>query len=97
MLQQVVIITHDRTSLRPLLESAIEYQKKALHSGLERTRAQLAEFEQRYKMTSAEFERRLNARELDETADFTDWRMELGMLKLLEKKYATLEEAHIQS
>jgi hypothetical protein len=95
MLQQVVITTHDRTSLRPLLESAIEYQKKALQSGLERTRAQLAEFEQRYGLTSAEFERRLNARELDETADFTDWRMELGMLKLLEKKYAALAEAQI--
>ena len=45
-------------------------------------------------MTSAEFERRLQAREIDETFDFTDWRMELGMLALLQQKYATLQEAH---
>jgi hypothetical protein len=95
MLQQVVIATNDQKSLRPLLESAIQNQKKALEAGLARTRARLAELEGRYGMASAEFERRLNARELDETFDFTEWRMELDMLKLLEKKYATLAEAHI--
>jgi len=46
-------------------------------------------------MTSFEFERRLNARELEETFDFTDWRMEIGMLALLEKKHVALQEAHI--
>ena len=93
MLQQLVITTHDKTSLRPLLESAIENQKKTLKAGLARTQARLAEFEQRYGMTSAEFERRLQAREIEETFDFTDWRMELGMLTLLQQKYATLQEA----
>ena len=94
MLQQLVISTHDKTSLRPLLESAIENQKKTLNAGLARTQARLTEFELRYGMTSAEFERRLNAREIEETFDFTDWRMELGMLALLRQKYATLQEAH---
>ena len=94
MLQQLVISTHDKTSLRPLLESAIENQKKTLNAGLTRTQARLTEFEQRYGMTSAEFERRLQAREIEETFDFTDWRMELGMLALLRQKYATLQEAH---
>lgn len=94
MLQQIVISTHDKISLRPLLESAIENQKKTLKAGLARTQARLAEFEQRYGMASAEFERRLQAREIEETFDFTDWRMELGMLALLQQKYATLQEAH---
>ena len=52
-------------------------------------------FEQRYGMTSAEFERRLQAREIEETFDFTDWRMEIGIRALLEEKHATLQEAHI--
>jgi hypothetical protein len=95
MFQQLVITTSDKASLKPLLESAIENQKKALRAGIDRTRARLAEFEQRFGMTSAEFERRLTARELEETFEFTDWRMELGMLALLEKKHAALHEAHI--
>ena len=95
MIQQLVITTSDKTALKPLLESAIENQKKALKAGIDRTQARLAEFEARYGMTSAEFERRLNARELEETFDFTDWRMEIGMLALLEKKHVALQEAHI--
>ncbi|HKZ86196.1 MAG TPA: hypothetical protein VJ793_21390 [Anaerolineae bacterium] len=67
----------------------------ALKAGIDRTRSRLAEFERRYGMTSFEFERRLNARELEETFDFTDWRMEIGMLALLEKKHVALQEAHI--
>ncbi len=62
-------------------------------AGLARTQARLTEFEWRYGMSSAEFERRLNAREIEETFEFTDWRMELGMLTLLQRKYATLHEA----
>ena len=41
MLQQLVITTHDKTSLRPLLESAIENQKKTLKAGLARRQARL--------------------------------------------------------
>ena len=95
MLQQIIIRTTDKSSLKPLLESAIENQKKALKAGLARTQARLAEFERQYSMTSEEFERRLAVRELEEIFDFTDWRMEIGMRALLEKKYATLQEAHI--
>ena len=95
MLQQLVITTHDKTALKPLLESALEEQKKILRAGVAHTQARLAEFEVRYSMTSAEFERRLRAREIDETFDFTDWRMELGLLARLQQKYATLQEAHI--
>jgi hypothetical protein len=94
MLQQLVITPHDKTSLRPRLESAIENQKKTLNAGVARTQARLTEFEQRYGMTSAEFQRRRQAREIEETFDFTDWRMELGMLTLLQQKYATLQAVH---
>ena len=46
-------------------------------------------------MTSAEFERRLNALELTETVEFSDWRMEIGMLQLLENQYRTLQETQV--
>lgn len=95
MLQQLTIKTTDKTMLKPLVESAIENEKKVLSLGIERTRERLAEFEQRFGMSSAEFERRLNALELAETVEFTDWRMEIGMLRLLESQYQALQEAQL--
>jgi hypothetical protein len=41
------------------------------------------------------FERRLNALELPETVEATDWRMEIGMLRLLESQYQALQEVRL--
>ena len=95
MLQQVTVTTEDRKVLKPLLKSAIENEKKMVQLGLERTRDHIKEFEQEYQMSSTEFERRLNASEIDETVDFSEWRMEIGMLKLLERQYKALEDARL--
>ena len=95
MLQQVTVKTDDRKTLKPLLRSAIENEKKMVLLGLERTRARLVEFEQTYHLSSAEFERRLHASEITETVDFSEWRMEIGMLKLLERQYKALEDAEL--
>jgi hypothetical protein len=95
MLQQLTITTTDKTRLKPLVESAIENEKKMLSLGIRRSREQLAEFERRFGISSAEFERRLNALELAETVEFTDWRMEIGMLRLLESQYRALQEAQL--
>jgi len=95
MLQQVTIKTTNRATLKPLLESAIENEKKILSLGLSRTRERLTEYEQKFDMTSAEFERRLNAFELAETVEFTDWRMEIGMLRLIESQHQALQEIQV--
>jgi len=95
MLQQVTIKTHHKATLRPILRSALEGQKKMVSFGLQRTRQRLDGFEHQFGMNSEEFERRLNAGELDETVAFTDWRMELGMARLLEEQYQALQEAQI--
>ena len=95
MSQQLTITTTDKTTLKPLVESAIENEKKMLSLDIERTRKRLAAFEQQFGMSSAEFERRLNALELAETVEFTDWRMEIGMLRLLESQYRALQEAQL--
>ncbi len=44
-----------KTTLKPLVESAIENEKKMLALGMERTRKRLAGFEQQFSMSSAEF------------------------------------------
>jgi hypothetical protein len=95
MLQQLTIKTSNRAALKPILQSAISNEKKMLTLGLERTRQRLAEFEQKFGMSSAEFERRLTADELEETVEFTDWRLEIGALRLLESQYKALQEAQV--
>lgn len=62
---------------------------------LERTRKRLAEFEQKFGMSSAEFERRLHAYELEETVEFTDWQLEIGALRLLESQLQALQEVKV--
>jgi hypothetical protein len=95
MLQQLKIKTTDKATLKPVLRSAIEGEKRMIAFGLQKTRQHLADFERQFSMSSAEFERRLNSGELEETVAFTDWRMEMGMLRLLERQYEALQEARL--
>ncbi len=95
MLQQLTITTNDRATLKPLVESALEHEKDMLSLAIRRTRERLTGFEQQFGTSSAEFERRLNALELQETVEFTDWRMEIGMLHLLKSQHLALREAKL--
>ena len=95
MAERLTITTSNRSLLRPMVTSALERQKKMLTLGITRTRARLTAFERTYNMSSEEFERRLRTLELTETVDFTDWRMEIETLRLLEGQRRTLEEARL--
>jgi len=95
VLEQLTIRTNHKAALRPVLQSAMEGEKRMIAFGLQKTQQRLADFERQFGMTSAEFERRPNSGELEETLTFTDWRMEVGMLCLLESQYRALHEAQI--
>lgn len=95
MLQQLTIKTANKAALKPILRSAIENEKRMIAFGLKKTRQRLADFERQFGMTSEEFERRLNSGELEETIALTDWRMELGVLRLLESQYEALQEVRL--
>jgi hypothetical protein len=95
MLQQVTITAETSSSLKPLLEGAIQNELKLLAHGIRRTRERLAAFEQQYGMTSDEFERRFNGQDLKETLDFIDWSGEIKMLRLLEDQQRTLAGAQL--
>lgn len=69
------------------------HERSMLELGLKRTRERLTEFERRFGMTSHEFERQLNSNQFVETVDFTDWRLEIGMLQLLERQRQALLDA----
>lgn len=93
MLQQMTIVTDNRPLLEPLVRSALDHEKRIIALCLQRTRSRLAEFEQQFQMNSADFEQRLNTLELDETVEFSEWRMEIGMLRLLDRQYKALNDA----
>jgi hypothetical protein len=95
MLQEVVIKTNANEALKPLVETAIRNQLKALQHGIQRTRERIAEFEKRAGVSSAEFEGKLQANEIEETIETIDWNMELAALRLLEGQYQSLSEAKI--
>jgi hypothetical protein len=46
-------------------------------------------------MSSEEFEKQLNSLAVAETVEFSEWRMEIGMLRLLERQYKALEHARV--
>jgi hypothetical protein len=93
MLQQITVTMNTSAALRPLLESAIHTESKAMGMGMgvQRTRVRLAEFEQRFGLTSDEFERMFAARELDESLDFIEWLGEIKTLRLLEEQQRALQ------
>ena len=93
MLETLTVKTPNKAALRPLLKSAMGHERNMVGLGLKRTRERLAEFERRFGMTSHEFERQLNASQLIETVELTDWRMEIGMLQLLEQQDLALRNA----
>ena len=95
MIQQITITTAAPEHVKPLVETAIQNELKTLLHGIKRTREQLAHFEQRLGMQSEDFERRFNAGEIEETLDTIDWLMEIEALRLLDKDYNVLREAHL--
>jgi hypothetical protein len=95
MLQEIIIKTNATESLKPLVETAIRNQIKALQHGVQRTKERIAEFEKRAGMSSAEFEKKLQLDEIAETLETIDWNMELAALRLLEGQYQSLSEAKI--
>ena len=95
MLEHMTIETEDRAVLEPLVKSALKNEKKMAALGLERTRQRLAQFEREFSMSSEQFEQQLNSFQVAETVAFSEWRMEIGMLRLLERQYKALENARL--
>ena len=95
MIQQVTITTESPEHVKPLVQIAIQNELKTLLHGIKRTHEQLTNFENRFGMPSENFEHRFNAGEIEETLDTIDWLMEIEALRMLEKDYNALREAHL--
>lgn len=95
MLQQITISSKSSISLKPILEMAMQNERKLLTYGIKRTQQRLEKFEVQYKMSSEDFDCRFKKQKIEETLDFIDWQMELKALALLKKQYQALSDAQI--
>lgn len=95
MLQHVTITSDTRTSLIPLVRSAIRSELRLLAYGVARTRERLTQFEHEHDMATAEFERRLAEGEVAESLEVIEWQGEIKTLRYLEDQQQALERAEI--
>ena len=95
MLQEITISSTSSISLKPLLEIALQNEKKLLKHGINRTYQRLENFEAQYEMSSTDFDHKFRKQEIEETLDFIDWQMELKALSMLKEQYQALNNAKI--
>lgn len=95
MLQEITISSNSSVSIKSLLESALQNEKKLLKHGIDRTVARLKKFEEEFSMSSEEFDQKFRQQEIEETLDFIDWQMELKALSMLTEQYQALNNAKI--
>ena len=95
MVQRVTVTAETPVELKPLIQSAIRAELKTLAHGIERTRERLAAFEKQSGLSSAEFGRRLAARELPDSLDFSEWQGEIETLRRLEDQQRALEQSQL--
>jgi hypothetical protein len=96
MLQQITIQTSNAKRLKPLIQSAIQFQLDDVEKGIKLTLERLEAFEKQYNMSTAEFLRRFKPGDLEETLDFIEWQGETKMLTLLEEKRDVLKDARLK-
>jgi hypothetical protein len=82
----------------PLMQSAVERERRMLERSIERTMQALAEYEQRHGMSSREFYRKFNTGdELEDNVEFASWAGEVEMLRLLQEKYQALDGVQVHA
>jgi len=96
MLQKITIQTSNAKRLKPIIQSAIQFQLDDVEKGIRLTLERLKSFEQQYHMSTAEFLRHFKPGDLEETLDFIEWQGETKMLALLEEKRDALKDARLK-
>ena len=96
MLQEITIQTPNAKRLKPLIQSALQFQLDDVEKGVRLTLERLKSFETQYHMSTAEFLRRFKPGDLEETLDFIEWQGETKMLALLEEKRDALKDARLK-
>jgi hypothetical protein len=96
MTVQMVIELREKEGAQPILQ-AIEAYKARLRASIERSKRQLAQFEQRYGVDTIHFLREMAAEDLDGgDVEYVEWAGEAKLLAGLEAELTELEHARCQ-
>jgi hypothetical protein len=72
------------------LDKLLVYEAEMCREQLQQLRTDLAEFEQRYSLSSAEFYRQYHSGQTDDGMDYVEWASLIQMTENLEKRLAVL-------
>ncbi|MFH0725150.1 MAG: hypothetical protein V2B19_02150 [Pseudomonadota bacterium] len=86
----LTIVYDAQRQIKPLIEAAIENELRLLEAGLRKTKANLQDFESRYRLTTTEFLERFEKDELKESVDFEIWIGESRLFDRLSDKIKAL-------
>lgn len=93
---QMVIELREKGSAQPVIQ-AIEAYKARLRAGIERSKRQLTQFEQRYGVDTSHFLREIAAEDLEGgDLEYVEWAGEVKLLAGLESELLELEHARYQ-
>jgi hypothetical protein len=92
---EIVIKTGKPESIMPVLDSAIRNQLKLLKASINRTKARISSFEQKYSMSTEQFMQKIREGMDDDNLDYVEWIGERKILKRLEEEYKELEGLRI--
>lgn len=74
------------------LDKALSYEAEVSRAQLEHLEIDLAEFEQRYQLSSAEFYRQFQAGKTDDRLDYTEWAALIQMANNLRERLELLTD-----
>ncbi|KAF5428736.1 hypothetical protein C5S39_10725 [Candidatus Methanophagaceae archaeon] len=92
---ELVIRTGKPESIMPVLDSAIRNQLKLLKTSINRTKARISSFEQKYSISTEQFIQKIRDGMDDDNLEFVEWVGETKILKRLEEEYNELEGMRI--
>lgn len=93
---QMVIELSNAEGAQTVLQ-ALDAYKKRLRAGIERTKRNLAEFEDRYQVNTTHFLNEMTAEDLEGgDLEYVEWAGEAKMLEGLEAELVELEDARYQ-
>lgn len=85
-MSQVILLSPGNSSIKPIVESALQGKARILEISIKRTQARIRRFEETYGLITPQFLEKFRQNELQHSFDFDDWIGEARMLTRLQEK-----------
>ncbi|MFH1562737.1 MAG: hypothetical protein ABIF11_04870 [Nitrospirota bacterium] len=92
---QLMLKSNSSKEVIPLINEALENEKRIITTGIRRTERLLSDFENRYEMNSNEFFEKYQLGKLGDASEMIDWAGEYKILMKLKREYQQLREVQI--